>query len=106
MNCKTLSNSGDCSNWQNKNGTSDRNCSCGTWKEHWQNFSNKKWPETCSVQNCDNKATLGAHIINSNNMSGEWIAPFCSSCNKRTDIFSLKPDTTVVSANKDLTCEK
>lgn len=80
-------------------------CACGSWKAHWENFSNKRWTEKCSVKGCDDEATLGAHIINSN-VSGEWIAPFCDSCNKTSEEFSLKLGTALVSANKKLTCEK
>lgn len=24
-----------CKGWKNKNGTSERNCKCGSWKDHW-----------------------------------------------------------------------
>lgn len=61
--------------WKNKNGTSDRECDCGSWKNHWKNFSKSSFPEKCSVKGCSEKASLGAHII-SEVVSGEWIAPF------------------------------
>lgn len=89
--------------WKNKSGTSDRSCACGSWRQHWINNCSKEWPKYCSVDGCTNKATLGAHIYNSN-AAGEWIAPFCESCNKRNDEFSLKGKTTLVSANKNKTC--
>lgn len=38
-----------CNGWKNKVGTQDRECKCGSWKQHWINFSGKKWPEKCSV---------------------------------------------------------
>lgn len=94
-----------CENWKNKNGTADRACSCGTWKQHWINFSRKSWPDVCSVYGCTNKPTLGAHVINSE-VSGEQIVPMCGSCNKLTKYFDLKDKTTLVSANKSETCEK
>lgn len=92
-------------NWKNKKGTSDRSCNCGTWKQHWINNSGKSWPSLCSIENCSNSATLGAHIINSN-VDGEKIVPACDSCNKLTGDFNLKGGVTVVSANKSLTCAK
>lgn len=92
-------------NWKNKNGTAIRACSCGTWKQHWLNFSEEEWPDSCSVSGCTNKPTLGAHVINSK-VSGERIVPMCDSCNRRTDYFDLKGNVTLVSANKSNTCEK
>ena len=94
-----------CKNWKNKKGTDERACSCGTWKQHWINFSGKSWPDKCSVSGCTNKPTLGAHVINSS-VSGEKIIPMCSSCNNRTDYFDLIEGVKLVSANKSETCEK
>jgi len=92
-------------NWKNKNGTSDRSCKCGSWKQHWVNNSGKSWPICYSIENCNNYATLGAHIINSN-VTGEKIVPACDPCNKLSYEFNLKGGVTVVSANKSDTCEK
>ena len=91
--------------WKNKIGTGTRNCKCGSWKEHWINYSGKTWPDQCSVVGCENNAILGAHVINPN-VSGEKIIPMCDSCNKKVDDFSLKVNTTTVTANKTETCEK
>ncbi len=95
--------------WKNKGNTSSRQCKCGAWKEHWQNFTNKSWPEKCACLNCNNGATLGAHVFNtSDDVTGEWIAPFCSSCNNQgTDVeFTLKSSTTLIPANQQKTCKK
>lgn len=94
-----------CNGWKNKVGTQDRACKCGSWKNHWINFSGEKWPEKCSVSGCNNDATLGAHVYNPK-VSGEKIIPACDSCNKRADEFSLKSGVTLVSANRWETCEK
>lgn len=94
-----------CHGWKNKVGTQDRECKCGSWKQHWINNSHEKWPEKCSVAGCNNPATLGAHVYN-HNVSGEKIIPACERCNKRTGEFSLKAGTIVVSANKQETCGK
>ena len=93
------------SGWKNKVGTADRACKCGSWKNHWIKFSDKAWPAKCSVEGCNNSATVGAHVYNKN-VSGEKIIPACDSCNKRTDHFSLKYGVTLVSANKSERCEK
>lgn len=91
--------------WKNKGGTGERFCKCGSWKQHWINFSGKTWPDECSVSGCSNTATLGAHIYNpSSSDTSEYIVPVCNSCNKRTDEFSLESGTILVSANKQKTC--
>lgn len=90
--------------WSNKRGTSDRSCACGGWNKHWTKFSSKTWPSSCSVANCNNSPTLGAHVINAG-VSGEKIVPMCDSCNKLSSTFTLKNDITVVNANKSETCE-
>ncbi|AFM40973.1 hypothetical protein Desaci_1998 [Desulfosporosinus acidiphilus SJ4] len=91
--------------WKNKGGTGKRSCNCGSWKQHWINASGKSWPSKCSIKDCSNDATLGAHIINSS-VSGEQIVPACDSCNKLSGEFSLKVGITLISANKQNTCEK
>lgn len=88
--------------WKNKNGTSERTCKCGSWKDHWIKNSKESWPLTCSAADCNNYAEVGAHVINSNE-PGEWIIPLCRVCNKSIGEFSIKNGVTLVSANKALT---
>lgn len=88
------------SGWKNKNGTSQRTCSCGSWQKHWGKQVMKAWPSQCYVSGCLNRPTVGAHLINSQ-VSGERIAPLCDSCNKRTDTFSLKGGGTLADAKQD-----
>ena len=90
--------------YKNKRGTSNRTCLCGSWKNHWLNFSGKEWPSTCSVYGCQNKPTLGGHIYNTDSKN-EYIVPLCDTCNHREDEFSLKVDRKV-SANVSKTCGK
>lgn len=91
--------------WKNKKGTCARSCKCGSWKQHWINYSKKSWPDNCSVDGCTNSPTLGAHVINPS-VSGEKIVPMCDSCNQKEGSFSLKTSATLVSANKEETCDK
>lgn len=91
--------------WKNKNGTGVRACRCGSWKQHWLNFSGESWPDFCSVKGCMNAPTLGAHVFNGA-VSGERIVPMCDSCNKISGEFSLKANVTLVSANRSETCDK
>jgi len=88
--------------WKNKNGTSERSCSCGSWKNHWINNSGKPWPVFCCASDCMLQAEVGAHVINFT-LSGEWIIPLCKGCNQRIDEFSISEYTTPVSGNKEKT---
>lgn len=92
------------SGWKNKNGTSDRDCKCGTWKQHWINFSKKDWPSSCRVSDCNSAATLGAHIYHAD-VAGERISPMCNSCNGLSGSFSLKGSTNLPSASTSETCD-
>ena len=91
--------------WKNKSGTGERSCSCGSWKQHWLNFSGESWPPRCSVVGCSNTPTLGAHVFNTD-VDGEKIVPMCDSCNKKTVPFDLKDGVILVNANKSETCKK
>jgi len=92
--------------WKNKLGTSDRACRCGSWSNHWLNYcGDQSWPSTCSVAGCNNRATVGGHVINSE-VVGEFIVPLCDSCNKLEIRFALKINRSLSSANRALTCEK
>lgn len=93
--------------WKNKRGTSVRSCKCGSWKQHWINGSKKAWPKYCCVAGCTGTAEVGAHVYNtSSDVHGEYIVPTCKGCNARTDEFSLEIGTTLISANKQETCEQ
>lgn len=89
--------------WSNKKGTSVRNCSCGSWQQHWLNYSNQSWPSSCSVNGCLNSPTLGAHIYNPQ-VAGEKIVPMCHSCNGLDSSFNFKGGVSLVSANTSETC--
>jgi len=106
--------------WKNKGGTCDRECTCGTWKAHWEKLVEEEFGEKklfgeqpCSNEGCSNKAKgkkaeHGAHIFHSgNNEKKEWIAPLCSDCNhsSKIDPFDLRVGTILVRANKGETCE-
>ena len=91
------------SGWSNRNGTANRSCKCGTWKQHWITYAKQSWPLNCSVDGCYNSATLGAHVYNST-VVGERIVPMCNSCNGLTSSFSLKGGVVLPSANTSSTC--
>ncbi len=87
------------SGWSNAIGTGDKDCPCGSWKDHWLKHSGKAWPSTCSVVGCSSKAELGAHVKNPG-VSGHRITPACVSCNKRTDTFSISGTLTNADTSK------
>ena len=97
------------SGWRNKGGTSFRsNCKCGSWKNHWENFSNKDFSlQKCSLLGCSNPAEQAAHVFCSEVGMFEWLAPLCRSCNHPTNdyFFSLEIGTVLVNANRAETCE-
>lgn len=97
--------------WSNVEGSADYKCGCGSWREHWENFSDEDWPDLCSVIGCFEEASVGAHIQQRNSESGKnptFIAPFCEKCNGKSPKtrFNLMPDTVLVSANQSKTCKK
>ncbi|WP_305843226.1 hypothetical protein [Photobacterium leiognathi] len=65
-----------CNGWANKNGTAQRSCSCGTWKQHWINDTGESWPSECSVSGCYSPPVLGAHVYHPD-VKGERIVPMC-----------------------------
>lgn len=87
--------------WKNKRGTEDRNCQCGSWKNHWLKFSGKSWPGKCATSGCNNAVKLEVHIYKtSSHVTGKYIVPACDSCDKRTNRFNLKISAILVPANK------
>jgi hypothetical protein len=96
---------GTANNWRNVNGSGDRTCPCGTWKKHWENFSNHSWPDKCAIKECNSKPILGAHVYHLD-VSGEKIIPACNECNQLVGKFTLKPETKFAAANTSETCEK
>lgn len=92
---------------KNLNGTSDRDCACGTWIQHWEKFSGTT-AGICARSVCLNTATVGAHVKKSiGDDHAHYIAPMCHACNgKRDAIFNLRDDTRLIPANVAETCAK
>ena len=93
---------------KNLNGTSQTTCKCGSWLEHWENFSGKKAPKYCVVSECTKKNLVGAHVQKDSYADKGWyIIPICKSCNgKHGQDLIISDSTTLVSANKRKTCDK
>jgi hypothetical protein len=91
---------------KNINGTSTNKCTCGSWLQHWKNFSNQS-VTYCSESNCINKDLVGAHVQKSSLTDNSWyIIPLCKAHNNSSEELEVLSDIKFVSANKSLTCEK
>lgn len=93
---------------KNINGTSDNNCSCGSWLEHWKKFSGQTLPQYCPESKCINKPEVGAHVQKDSSTDSNWyIIPLCKQCNaKKGAAIIVSDNIKLVSANKSATCEK
>jgi hypothetical protein len=98
---KTLTGSGSIT-MKNLNGTSDKDCSCGSWLGHWKKFSKTSTTPKCHVQGCESQAEVGAHVILPN-MKDEslrklnFIAPMCKHTMERR-VASTNPSPTAFSS--------
>lgn len=92
----------------NINGTKDHSCKCGTWLDHWARFGGGSLPRLCSVVNCFQLATDGAHVKKSGVLGlvdGAWyIAPLCRQHNLSTLTSLNVGEAPLVSANVQDTC--
>lgn len=89
---------------RNINGTSDNDCRCGSWLQHWKNYGGNSSSPICSEANCRSFAEVGAHVQKEYDQKW-WIIPLCKAHNNlygRT--IDVKPGTVFVSANKSETC--
>lgn len=90
----------------NINGTSDNICKCGSWLEHWKNFSGQSIPSYCPEKSCMKKPEAGAHVQKDNSSDNNWyIIPLCLSHNaEKGKSIEISDGTKLVSANVAETC--
>jgi hypothetical protein len=87
------------------NGTSDRKCGCGSWLNHWHNYTHQI-AQICRAKGCSRKAIDGAHVkICYSTDNREYIIPLCREHNLKNGCFEINKGTDLVSANKILTCK-
>jgi len=90
----------------NINGTTAENCECGSWFDHWTKVSGRSI-EFCPVENCLNKAEVGAHVQKDSPDDKNWhILPLCQEHNVVTDCLNVSPAWKLVSSNVRETCGK
>jgi hypothetical protein len=92
----------------NINGTSDKTCKCGSWLDHWKNFSDQALPSHCPVKSCIQRPQVGAHVQKDNPSDRSWyIIPLCTKHNGETGKSLVVSDyINLVSANVNSTCGK
>jgi hypothetical protein len=100
---------------KNISGTSDTNCVCGSWLEHWKKFSGQSVPTYCPANSsldaraatCINKDLVGAHVQKADSSDQKWyIYPLCNAHNQFKGVLEVNDTYKLVSANKQETCEK
>jgi len=91
---------------KNINGTSQLNCSCGSWLKHWEKFSGQT-VVYCPVDGCLRTDLVGAHVQLADGYDTAWyIYPMCAAHNQADGILTVSDTYKLVSANKKETCER
>ncbi len=89
---------------KNINGTAKNNCNCGSWLQHWKNYSGQTATQ-CRAIGCSRTDLLGAHVQKDVYYDSRWyIVPLCSAHNHVTEAIELVAGTNLVSANVSETC--
>jgi hypothetical protein len=93
---------------RNINGTSQTNCKCGSWLDHWKKYSGEAVGSYCKEVKCTKPPEVGAHVQKDDGSDNAWyIVPLCNEHNnKRGETIELMSGTKLVSANKQETCDK
>jgi len=82
-------------------------CSCGSWLQHWRNYTGSK-RKTCCVLKCQKDAKVGAHVISvdGRHSNHRYIAPMCYTHNHHSNTEHMFIDSRMelVWANKNGTC--
>jgi len=91
---------------KNINGTSDNICKCGSWLNHWKNFSDQSLPSYCPVVGCLQRPEVGAHVQKDSSTDSSWyIIPLCRTHNGETGkSLNVSDSIKLVSANVRITC--
>ncbi len=92
----------------NLNGRTSGKCKCGSWLQHWLNYSHKPLPEHCAEVNCLQRPTAAAHVQLDWGAEALWyVVPLCPGHNSFTGrSLDLVPSAILVSADVKETCER
>lgn len=91
---------------RNINGTSENTCKCGSWLNHWKNYSEQKLPDWCPEKDCIEKQFVGAHVQKDDSSDSSWyIIPLCSKHNSmQGQSINISDFVKLVPANVKETC--
>jgi hypothetical protein len=59
--------------------TPNAGCRCGSWLQHWDNFSRQK-ANFCMVLGCDGKPEVGGLVCRETEPEQVCVVPLCRSC--------------------------
>ena len=93
----------------NINGTTESTttCICGSWLNHWKNFSMRPLPHYCSAVGCFRTDLVGTHVQFAYTRIRTWlIIPLCNLHNASKTDLDVSDTVQFVQANKSETCEK
>jgi len=87
-------------------GTSDNNCGCASWLDHWKTYTKQtSLPNYCTHDTCTEKPVVGAHVIKVGSEDKDWyIVPLCKKHNKEAGEFELFSGTKLAKASVSKTC--
>ena len=87
--------------------TSDDECNCPSWLQHWKNYTNVSTEVRCSNVSCRNIAEVGAHInLTADKNSIPYIIPLCRACNLLKQPFTKLRNIRLAPAKKSGICNK
>lgn len=89
----------------NVNGTSGLACKCGSWFNHWRNYSGQAF-SYCLAVKCFEKPEVGAHVQKEDASDRDWyIIPLCQKHNAETGkSLEVYDGLVLVSADARKTC--
>ena len=86
--------------------TTGKSCNCGSWLEHWENFSGHK-AILCSAKLCLETQLDGVHVKKMYSTDrARYIIPLCPYHNNLEELVEISDNITLVSADPKETCEK
>jgi hypothetical protein len=91
---------------KNLNGTSEKDCKCGSWYNHWKKHSGQT-TDFCQAKDCTKTDLVGAHVKKVGGTdNASYIYPLCKTHNASTEEMEVSDTYEFVSANTKETCEK
>lgn len=90
-------------NWHKLSDLEQPECGCASWQQHWLRVTQHRWPATCYVAGCHNRATHAAHIQHANDPR-HWVLPMCEECYQASGAFTIKSVVTLVRSKQARAC--